>query len=383
MGEQNNEHVENESQVYMCSNCGGNMEFDIKIQKLKCPYCGNEEEIYDSNKEIKEYSFDDVLKQEENSTWNEEVTVVKCENCGAETVADKNSTAVICSYCGSSHVLESKIAAGIKPEGIIPFKKDKNDARLLFEKWIKSRWLAPNALKHLYQSDKMMSIYVPYWTYDTETYNTYTAQGGKHYYVTVERDGKKQTVQKTRWYPVSGRFSHFFDDVLVNGSKNFNDNIMLKIEPFNTSQVEPYRPEYISGFTAERYSRGVKDGFEIAKGKMEDVLVNEVSSIVRRRYDVVSGINVNTSYSDVTYKHVLFPVWTARYDFNGKEYRYIINAQTGRVSGTSPISPVKVSILVIIIIAIIILVLYFSGAFSGGSSSEYAYNNIFIILEMI
>lgn len=366
----------NESEVYLCSSCGGNMEFDIKAQKLKCPYCNAVEEIHNHNDIVIEYNFDDVSNEEENSSWNDEVTVVKCESCGAETVAEKHATAIICSYCGSSHVLKSKILAGIKPQAIIPFKKDKNEATVLFDKWIKTRYFAPNALKQLYQGDKMMGIYVPFWTYDANTYNYYTAQGGKHYYVTVERDGKKVREQKTRWYPVSGNFSYSFDDILINGSTNYSDNIMNKIEPFNTKHSEVYKPEYISGFIAERYSRGVKEGFSLAKEKMHNQLVGEVSSIVMRSYDAVMAINVSSTYSNVTYKHALLPIWTASYDFNGKKYRYIINGETGKVSGTSPISPIKVAILIILIFIIGMIVLYFSGAFSEESA---AYINLLFI----
>lgn len=348
-------------QVYLCSGCGANMEYDIKSQKLKCPYCGVEMEVESDRSEIREYDFKDVALQEQNSAWNNEVSVVKCEGCGAETVVGKEQTALSCNYCGSHKVLDSKQSAGIKPEGIVPFKVDKHRAKELFDKWIKSRWLAPGKLKQLYQSDKLMSLYVPYWTYDSETYNRYTAQGGEHYYVTEQRDGKSVRVQKTRWYNVSGRFEMFFDDVQVNASKNYEDSLMRKIEPYDTNELESYKPEYISGYMAERYSKGVVDCFELAKDKMHDKLVDEVRTRVRKKYDEVRNIRIDTEYYDVRYKHVLLPLWTTLYDFNGKKYRYMINGQTGKVSGQAPISPVKVAILVMLGIAAVIAYLYFSG----------------------
>ena len=38
-------------------------------------------------------------------------------------------------------------------------------------KWMKYRWLAPNDLKQLYQSEKLQAVYVPYWTYDANTFS--------------------------------------------------------------------------------------------------------------------------------------------------------------------------------------------------------------------
>lgn len=351
---------EENSQVYLCSSCGGNMEFNISSQKLKCPYCGSESEINEEKDEVREYDFSDICERESASEWNEEVSVVKCDACGAQTVVEKYQTALYCSYCGSSHVLESKQSAGIKPEGIIPFKIDENNANIQFNKWIKRRWLAPSNLKKLFQSEKLISVYVPYWTYDSDTFNSYTAEGGEHYYVTVKRDGKEVRERRTRWHHVSGNFQKFFDDVQVNASKNYDEYLMSQIEPYNTREVEAYKPQYLSGYTAERYSKGVIECFETAKNKIHEDLVGEVGSIVRRRYDEVRSINVHTQYTNTKYKHVLLPLWWAQYEYKSKKYRYMINGQTGEVAGESPISPIKIILLVMLILAIIIACLYFS-----------------------
>jgi hypothetical protein len=52
--------------------------------------------------------------------------------------------------------------------------------------------------------------------------------------------------------------------------------------------------------------------------------------------------SVNTDYDNVTYKNVLFPVWTATFEYKDKLYRYAINAQTGKISGEHPYSYVKI-----------------------------------------
>jgi hypothetical protein len=274
-------------------------------------------------------------------------------------------------------VLESKQSAGIKPEGIIPFKIDKHKAKELFDKWIRRRWLAPNKLKRLYQSDKMLSVYIPYWTYDSQTYNDYTAEGGEVYYVTVERNGKEERERRVRWHRVRGSFDMFFDDVQVNASKNFDAALMTRIEPYDTSQVEPYKPQYISGYLAERYSLGVVECFEEAKGKMYNELVEEVRSRVRKRYDEVRSIHIDTHYSDVKYKHVLLPLWTAQYDYNGKKYRYMINGQNGKISGKSPLSAVKIALLVALALGAIGAFFYFKGD-TAYSSSDIMMLNEFI-----
>ncbi len=346
--------------VYLCPTCGGNMVFDISSQKLKCPYCNNEMDILEGNAKVKEYDFYAALSNEENSTWNNEVEVLKCDVCGAEMVVSKEQTAISCSYCNSSHVLKSKQSAGIRPEGVIPFKIDRYKASELYNSWVKRRWIAPNDLKNLHQTDKLKAIYIPYWTYDANTYSTYSGQGGEHYYVTVERDGKKVQERRTRWHHVSGRINRFFDDVLVNASNNYDQSLINTIEPFYTEAMEPYKPQFLSGYMAERYVKNVVNCFEEAKGKMHDSIVNEARSEILVRYDEARSIHVNTDYSNICYKHVLLPIWTAQYDYKGEKYVYIINGQTGEIQGKYPYSIYKIISIIVIAIIIIAAVFYYS-----------------------
>lgn len=348
-----------EVDVYICENCGGNMLFDIKSQKLKCPNCDTEQDII-SNKDIKEYDFHEYDLLEKKSTWGNEVDSITCSSCGGEAVVEKNQTAVSCSFCGSSQILKSKQEAGITPEGVLPFKIDKHMAQESLEKWMKKRWLSPNNLKVLYETETLKSIYIPYWTYDANTVSNYSGQGGKYYYVTEERNGKNVRVRKTNWHNVSGIVHEDFDDVLVNASRNFQESLMKTIEPYDTAAVETYKPHFLSGYIAERYSKGMKECFIIAKSKMNKIITNKATKDILRRYDTSRGVTVRTVYNNLTYKHVLLPVWTANYDYGGKKFVYVINGQTGKINGKYPYSPVKIAILIVIAVILIGCYMYFS-----------------------
>ena len=348
-----------DSEVYICDSCGGNMEYDISSKMLKCPYCDATVEIVDEGN-IKEYSFDSLKEDEEASPWNNEMDVIKCEACGAETVVSKEATAVSCTYCGSSHILSSKQNAGIKPEGVLPFIVDRHKAEEISQNWFKKRWLAPNDLKVLYQSEKLHPTYVPYWTYDSQTYSRYRGEGGENYEVTVERDGEEVTETRIRWYRVNGRINRFFDDILVNASKNYDDRLMNQIEPFDTKALKSYKSEYMSGYTAERYGKDVKSCFEMAKRKMNSEIKEDARKQILRRYDHARIISVDTNYTEVTYKHVLLPIWSTYYAYKGKKYQYIINGQTGEIKGKAPYSWIKITVLVLLVIIVFALIYYFS-----------------------
>ena len=64
--------------------------------------------------------------------------------------------------------------------------------------------------------------------------------------------------------------------------------------------------------------------------------------------------------SDMTYKHILVPVWIAAYRFRGKSYRFVVNARTGAVAGERPWSPVKIAFAVILGLIAAAVIAYFT-----------------------
>jgi hypothetical protein len=79
---------------------------------------------------------------------------------------------------------------------------------------------------------------------------------------------------------------------------------------------------------------------------MEQVLVRDI------KFDIGGDAQQITSmqarYSDVTFKHVLLPVWLASYRWRNKAYQVVVNGRTGAVSGERPYSAIKIAIAVIL-----------------------------------
>jgi predicted RNA-binding Zn-ribbon protein involved in translation (DUF1610 family) len=358
------ETINEKTDRFPCPSCGGDMGFDPDSQSLICSYCGNKIDINTQQGDIKEYDFDSA---EDNAlqNWGAPKRVMKCESCGAETVLDENAAAQFCPFCGSSHIIKNDSSAGIAPESLIPFKISQEKALGLFKTWVGKRFFAPRALKNEYKIQRLTGTYIPFWTYDADTYSTYSAEAGTYYYVTetdwVERDGKKvmvtRQVRKTRWRHVSGVYSEFFNDVLVNASKQIDESLMNKLEPFEFSELLQYKPEFLSGFTAERYSIGLKEGWqravEFVKSKIRSGITMEINT------DEVRNLMVSTSYNDVKYKHILLPIWISAYNYKNKVFRYMVNGQTGEVQGKAPVSPWKVLGLILLGTALVAAIVVF------------------------
>lgn len=360
---ENTKTKQEETERFLCPSCGGNMVFEPKEQKLVCLYCSNKSEINIEKGNINEYDFNSA-EQISNKNWGNEKRIIKCESCGAETVLDENSTAQFCAFCGSSHIVKTEESVGIVPESLIPFKISNNKAEELFLNWIKKLFFAPRALKSTYNMNKMNGVYLPFWTYDCDTYSDYTAERGTYYYVTetewVEQNGQRRQVskqvRKTRWSFVNGNYSKFFDDILINASEQINKHIISKLEPFNLNELVLYKPEFLSGFLAQRYSLDLKSGWNLAQGKIESDLRLEIERQIGG--DEVRSLSVSSSYDAIKFKHILLPIWISAYIYKEKVYRFMINGQTGEVDGESPVSIIKI-LLLILAIAVVIGGAYF------------------------
>ena len=58
--------------------------------------------------------------------------------------------------------------------------------------------------------------------------------------------------------------------------------------------------------------------------------------------------HIETDVSDVTFKHILLPVWMAAYKYRGQTYRFVVNGQSGAVRGERPYSKIKIAVAIAI-----------------------------------
>ena len=360
------------STSFKCPSCGGVMVFDPQGQSLQCEYCKNVISFDDNKQDPTAYGFDNDNELEP-QVWGEERHSVKCKSCGASTVFDAYIVADKCPFCGNSNIQEEVITNGIMPESLIPFKITADTAIAQYKKWLKGKWLAPTKLKKGVNNQyvQLTGMYVPCWSFDADTSSFYTAMAGEYYYVTVyrteTRNGKTEQVphqeRRTRWYPVSGQYVEDFRDYIVDSSLHIDDDMMAGIQPYDLKELTLYKSEFLSGFKAERYSVDLKTGWETAKERLSHQIEDGIRSQIHA--DEVKNIRFKTSYSSKKYKHILLPLWFSSFKYKEKTYGYMINGQTGKVDGKSPLSPWKVTALVIALLALAGLGYYLISMYTG------------------
>ena len=105
--------------MFACKNCGGNVKFDIKSGQLACEYC---------------HSLFDPYAYEDKTSDAEVQKGLRRNHFHMPSVRRRNPEhrryrSRLCSFCGASTVLYSRMQKEHKPAYIIPFAKSKDDCK--------------------------------------------------------------------------------------------------------------------------------------------------------------------------------------------------------------------------------------------------------------
>jgi DNA-directed RNA polymerase subunit RPC12/RpoP len=351
--------------MFPCEQCGADVRWNPGSSMLKCPYCGHEKAVAVRDETISERSIDEP-RAARDLGWGTERKSIKCQRCGAVSSIAPNIMASACAFCGTAAVVEVPPNRDmIRPEGLLPFKIERNRATEQFRGWLGGLWFRPNDLSRESNITAIQGVYIPFWTFDAATDSWWTADAGYYYYVEVEdtdSDGNRVTrsEQRTDWRRANGRHEDFFDDLPVPASRGIEPDLTRRIEPFPTDALIPYEPAFLSGFLAEEYAIDLDEALASAKERMNSELYDACSREVPG--DTQRNLHVETTFSGIAYKNALLPIWIAAYQYHGTPYRFLVNGVTGAVSGKAPYSAVKIFFAVVgAIILLIILMTLFGG----------------------
>lgn len=339
-----------------CPNCGGTMDFNPATGMLRCPYCDSEFKI-DLNDAGGLYGVEEDFfkaKYRENCDWGVATRTILCKSCGGETVYDANTLSSVCPYCGSNQVMETQ-SDTVAPVGVCTFKVEKKTASDKFSGWIKKKLFCPSAAKKHCKPESFNGVYIPIWTFDSNTLTNYTAKYGiNRTYI----DSKGHTHSTTDWYSVSGTHREFIDDHPVIATDRYNAALLNGILPFDTAHNLLYKPEYLAGFAAEKYSIGLDTGWERAKNGIGELLKKSITKEIKddKHADKVDKLNMKVMYNSIKYKYLLAPVWISSFKYKDKIYNFMVNGETGKVSGKSPVSALRVALAVMIGILILLII---------------------------
>lgn len=322
-------------QDYKCPYCDGSITFDSVTQNMKCPFCGSEFDVA-SLAHVDE-KLEDTGKEEQsadNRTTGEYDGLVTygCNMCGGQIVGDSTLAATECPFCGSAVVMMGQFKGELRPDIIIPFKMDKEDAKKALQKHYLGKRLLPKSFKDKNHIDEVKGLYVPFWLFNVQT------EGNVKYKATRVRawSDSKYNYTETSFYSVNRAGTLDFACVPVDGSKKMPDMITESIEPYDLSEAVDFQTAYLAGYFADKYDVDAETGKQRIKERAakstEEIFASTVNG-----YATVSTESADIRISNGTAKYALLPVWLLNTTWNGEKYVFAMNGQTGKFVGDMPL----------------------------------------------
>ncbi|MGN1133591.1 MAG: hypothetical protein ACI4RN_03950 [Oscillospiraceae bacterium] len=326
-------------QEYKCPSCGGAIEFNSKVQKMKCPYCDAEfdvSELSDNDSALENEQQDDMKWETAAGTeWQDGETnglkTYVCRSCGGEIVGDENTAATSCPFCGNPVVMMGQFSGDLKPDYVIPFKLDKKAAIEALNNHYKGKRLLPKVFKKQNHIEEIKGIYVPFWLFDADV------NAKICYEATRERTWSDNDYYYTEtcYYSVNRQGSVGFERVPVDGSTKIPDELMESIEPYDFSEAVDFQTAYLAGYLADKYNVNAEQSIQRANERIKTSTEDAFKSTVNG-YTSVNTSNSNIHLKNGIAKYALYPVWVLNTVWKGKQYTFAMNGQTGKLVGDLP-----------------------------------------------
>ena len=340
---------------HQCPACTGPLQFDPTTGKLGCEFCGSVfelaeiEALYQEQEAQAVKAHADAEADEASSSqwdlsdlsedWGPDADGMKtysCPACTAELICDETTAATSCPYCGNPTVVPGQFSGSLKPDFVIPFKLEKEAAVQALKQHYQKRFFLPKAFTANNHLQEIQGIYVPFWLFDGE------AQGETVYKTTRSRTRRQGDYQitETSHFMVQRSGSAAFDKVPADGSQKMPDDYMESIEPYNYGALVPFSTAYLPGFLADKYDVSAEESWKRADSRCTESLAQELRNTVIG-YETVVEVRRQIRLNRGKVHYALLPVWLLHTKWNGQDYLFAMNGQTGKLVGDLPVDKKK------------------------------------------
>ena len=307
---------------FECPNCGSKMRFSPDGQTLVCDSCAVEGKVKSDNNKAKEQDFFSAMATLRGHSKSVAHKVFHCEGCGAEFLLAPDSISASCAYCASPHVVNhGETRELLDPDAIIPHVFNQRRATQILVEWVKENNFIPQG-----RVLPPRGFYIPVWTFDIGGSISYS---GERQVEEQSQQGfgfKTEKVYKTE----RGDITLFVDDLIIPAAKKYEQYLHNFIESYELRETKPYDARYLSNWSAETYEIALSDAALEARSRAYKA---EQKKAKRMMYYLKNFRSSSANLAITSYKFLLLPLWMTTYPHEGKEYRVLINGQSGAVEG--------------------------------------------------
>jgi hypothetical protein len=247
-------------------------------------------------------------------------------------VGDANMAATTCPFCGNPVVMMDQFTGILRPDYVIPFKLDKKAAKEGLMRHLSGKRLLPKVFKDENHIDEIQSVYVPFWLFDAD------AQADFRYKATTVRawSDSNYNYTETSFFAVHRGGSIGFERVPVDGSSKIADDLMESIEPYNFEEAVDFQTAYLAGYLADKYDVTAEESINHANERIKLSTEQSFAQTVQG-YSSVMPEAASVRLANGKAKYALYPVWFLNTTWNGQQYTFAMNGQTGKFIGDLPV----------------------------------------------
>ena len=308
-------------------------------QQLACPYCGSNINLnaLESDADLSQAQEPEQLDLAyEGMGWREEelggMAVYSCQSCAGEILGDETLGATSCPFCGNPVVMTSRFSGALRPDAVLPFKFGKKDALAALERHYVKKKLLPKVFKDKNHLDEVKGVYVPFWIYDAEA-------GGRVSYrcERVRRwSDSNYDYTETSIYHAEREGQIGFSGVPVDGSEAMDDALMDSIEPFHLAEAVDFKTAYLAGYFANKYDQDAQQCADRATKRIYATAENAFQATVIG-YNRVTPESSFLRFLGGQVRYMLLPVWLLNTSWQGQNFTFAMNGQTGKLAGDLPL----------------------------------------------
>ncbi len=373
---------------FKCPCCGTMLKFSGKDGEMACEACGAHftmEQMKAAEEAEQEAAQGTQLEWQ--TSGQEEVSEAgfkgySCPSCGAELVADEKTAATECPYCGNPAIIAKSFEGMYRPDLVVPFAVDKDQARAALKDFVKGKKLLPSAFTDRNRIEEITGLYVPFWLYSCHAEGLVSFEGCK----SKKWEDAAFRYEKKDYYHIIRRGGMDFEHIPVDASTRMDDDTMDSLEPYDLSKAVAYQPAYFSGYLADRYDVKEKDAQPRANERVTNTFRQKMRDAVKD-YSEVKQKAESIRLSDAKAEYAMLPVWMMSTSYGGKVYPLAVNGQSGKMIGSLPIDQGKYykyfAIAAAICFAIISAIVFFLGSRGFSAKGEIAAAVIALIVGFI
>lgn len=323
---------------------GGGWENNPYAQRMEDPNEGlhtldRADEIAD---EVKHSLHDVAVETKETMEGN----IYTCTSCGAELFINGVETATFCAYCGQPTVVFNRVAEELRPERIIPFSIQKEQAVAVIREKLSHGFFVPKDIKN-FEVERVRGIYIPYFLFDAYYYDYQKLKG------TVKYEENSRTETFIREAECE------FRNLTCDASKMLNDETSQRLEPYELNALRPFEIGYLSGFYADRYDMNEKTLKNVVRVRCKELFDKEMKmDLMAENPKIISS---QPKFQLRKAQYVLLPAWFMTFRYKNEPYTILVNGQTGKVVGAVPFTKDKLTIVFVAIAVLATLLFSFLG----------------------